>query len=741
MKRWGGMLATVAALCAMAVGAKDEPFQVKGSAGCLTVGAKGLSLAPSVAACPQSQATGEAWWAIVLEPVPGKSGGDVVLDSVAQAAPRVKRMRDGVRLVYDGPLSDGKTRYDLSFELTCRAKDGAFELGGEVRNGTKEWVVKTVTGPVVNGISAELARTPLLLPCGLGCRFCCEPKAAKIVECGAVGCGSVGWHESGPRLEVSAVYPSGGCTMQWFAFAGETSGLYFGSHDPRYGAKVLSVRYDPARKTFGAAFEHRIFVHTGERCALPPMVVLPYAGDWHAAARAYRAWADKAGKQIDKPAWAKTATGWLLAILKQQNGEIMWPYTSMDKLCDVADAHGLDMIGLFGWGYGGHDHLYPDYDPCPLMGGEKALREGIRLAHARGKRVILYANGQLEERGTAYWTTTGQHLAVTQRDGGTVQEFWHKYANTPGYHFDIGCHATKGWQDRMLSLALQASDFGADGLLYDQLGMRGPTPCYAADHGHPVPFMSYEADRKEMLRQIAAKMKKVNPDFILMTEGFHDAILDSVSYFHGCVRGCFQDAAPIIARRLTGASADGQFPEMMRYTYPEVESTIRFPSPLVDRPMANYTLAYGLRYEIESRYMPDRAYLLEGKIPTVDDYGLVLSKPSIDLERTLPREETAAYLRSAAEFQKRHADFLMTGRFMDSQGFTFEGDKSVMAKGFANGSSFGVLVWNTGAAPAAVRVAVPGAELVSAFEPGNERAEAFALLAPQSVRLLVWKTK
>jgi hypothetical protein len=348
----------------------------------------------------------------------------------------------------------------------------------------------------------------------------------------------------------------------------------------------------------------------------------------------------------------------------------------------------------------------------------------------------------LEERGTAFWTTTGQHLAVTRRDGDTEQEFWHKYANTPGYHFDIGCHATEGWRERMLSLARQANDLGADGILYDQLGMRAPTACYAADHGHPVPFMSYEEDRKELLRQIVDRMRKVNPDFIVMTEGFHDAILDSIACFHGCVHGAFQESAPSIAHRLESrVPADGLFPEMMRYIYPEVASTIRFPSPLVDRPMVNYTLAYGLRYEIESRYTPDRDYLLTGRIPLADDYGLVLAKPAIDLVRTLPREETAAYQRNAAEFQKKHADLLMTGRFVDTDGFTFSGDMAVLAKGFANGQTFGVLLWNTSDKPAVVAANVPNAELVSASEPGKEKTEAFGALAPQSVRLLVWKKK
>lgn len=733
MKMNLGVVLSVSLTAGLAAFAEEAAGRVKGACGELRVSGNGISLAPSDAACPASEATGEAWWAVVLEPAPGRSGGDVVLDSAGQSAPRVKQSRNGLRLIYDGPLTDGKKNYPLSLELTCRAADGGFEVGGEIRNGTKEWVIKTVTGPVFNGIATELARTPLLMPTGFGCRFSGLPQEAKKREWNAVS-----WGKAGDKLALSASYPSHMGTMQWFAFAGEASGLYFGSHDPRHGAKTLRVRYDPERKAFDAAFLHRVFIRAGEARALPPTVVVPYAGDWHVAARTYRAWVDSVGQPIEKPAWAKTASGWLLAILKQQNGDIMWPYTALDKLCDVADQRGLDILGLFGWGYGGHDHLYPDYDPCPLMGGEKALREGIGKAHARGKRIVLYANGQLLERGTAYWTATGRHLAVTGKDGGTVQEFWHKYGNTPGYHFDIGCHATKGWRERMLALAVQANAFGADGILYDQLGMRAPTPCYAANHGHPVPFMSYEEDRKELLREIAEKMKKVNPEFIVMTEGFHDAILDSVAYFHGCVRGTFQESAGLIAQRLRGGQADDIFPEMMRYTYPEVESTIRFPSPLVDRPMANYTVAFGLRFEIESRYLPDRDYLLDGRIPEIGDYGTVLSKPAIDLVRTLPPKETADYLRQVAEFQKKHAELLMTGTFTDTEGFSFSGP-GLVAKGYKAGALFGVLLWNTADRPAPFSLSVPDGRVASASEPGKGPVEAFSELAPQTVRLVVWR--
>ena len=252
--------------------AENTSFLVKGPAGSLRVNAKGLSLAPAVAACPASEATGEHYWAVVLEPIPGgNTQGDVYLESQTQAAPKVKQTRDGLKLSYDD-LSDGKKIYDIALTLTVRRTDNAFEIGGEIRNNTKEWVVKGFTGPVFNGIRTDLSMTPLLMPSGFGWRINRVPQDEKDPR---------PWSKQAGKLAVSVGYPSAGGTMQWFAFAGESGGLYFGSHDPRHGAKALSARYDPERKTFGAAFQHQFFVRAGERQAVPTMVVMPYAGDWH----------------------------------------------------------------------------------------------------------------------------------------------------------------------------------------------------------------------------------------------------------------------------------------------------------------------------------------------------------------------------------------------------------------------------------------------------------------------------
>ncbi len=100
-------------------------------------------------------------------------------------------------------------------------------------------------------------------------------------------------------------------------------------------------------------------------------------------------------------------------------------------------------------------------------------------AQKRGKRVCIYANGQLQQVGaTAFWEQYGKDIALVKKDGSLVLQHYHKYSDIPRYDFALGClHATP-WHERMRSLARQANDLGADAILYDQLGIFSPFACY-----------------------------------------------------------------------------------------------------------------------------------------------------------------------------------------------------------------------------------------------------------------------
>ncbi len=425
--------------------------------------------------------------------------------------------------------------------------------------------------------------------------------------------------------------------------------------------------------------------------------------------------------------------------MRQQNEQLIWKYTDIPLLCDIAERNGLDCIGLFGWTKGGHDHLYPDYEPSDEMGGIAALKAGIAEAHRRGLRVYIYANGQLQQVGaTSFWKEHGEKLALVRRDGSRISQFYPKYSDIPSYEFSLACLYAKPWHERMLALAEQANSFGADGILYDQLGISTPFACYGANHGHSVPAYSHCEERPVFMRAIADALQKKNPQFAILTEGLHDTILDSTAIFHGYEFGTFDSSVRDVASRATRGHQAAVFPELWRYTFPELVTTIRLPVPITLRDQANYVVTFGFRSEFESRYQPDRAYLVEGKVPTQrEDYGTVVDVPNLKALQSIPRDAAQTYLKSICDLQRAHAKYLLTGRFVDTEGFTCANPALIAKRFIASDGTSAVCVWNISTKATDVEIKGLGKPL-SIVAPGTESAT--GLLAPNSIRLYIYPT-
>ena len=618
-------------------------------------------------------------------------------------------------------------RADVEVALEAVETADGWTVTGRVANKGKGRVT-AFEGPVFEGLPVDKARSGFYVPDGFGRRVSSFALVAGPKR-------PVGWKPvgDGAFLYETGTYPGRHLTMPWVALDDGKAGASVMVLDPVAHVKRFTLRYRPAQDRASVAPRHQLFIEPGQTWTLPAVSFARHAGDWHAAARKYRAWYDTVRKVDGFPAWTKRVNGWLLVILKQQNEEIFWPYGDFDKLADYADQLGLDMIGLFGWTVGGHDHLYPDYDPCPKMGGRDALVKGIKLLQKRGKRVCIYANGQLQHVGaTKFWEQYGKDNTLIRQDGRMAVLHYHKYRDIPDYDFALACLHAKPWYDRMLALARQANDLGADGILYDQLGVLPPNACYGKGHGHPVPAWCYAEERAAFVARIAAEMRKANPEFVLMTEGVHDSVMDSVAFFHGCTYGVRRVSATSLARsRLGSRNPGGEWPELIRYTFPELATTVRIPTPIVDRPMLNYTVAFGLRHDVELRYGPDRVYVETGNVST--NYGTVINKPNFDIMKSAPKHKLVGYMKAISDFQHANADLLLEGRFVDTEGFSFAG-KGCLAKRFTGAKGSGVIVWNMGKKPAAVTVTGLGAP-TAVTEPGAGAVKADAPLAPDTLRL------
>ncbi len=627
----------------------------------------------------------------------------------------------------------------IALRIAWEKEGDDYVAAASLANDNPEYVIKALEGPVVNGLDYDLEEFNLIMPVGMGQLF---------RKCPADGDDrtplprELKWKEQDGVYSLAAGYPSRNMSMQWCAFASDKRGLYLASHDGQYRAKEFNIRYHASSDTYSASIRHLFTCFPGERYDVPQTRLRPYSGTWHAAADYYRSWFETRMEYAEQPRWLKESSGWMLAITKQQNEEIMYDYDEFaGTLCDAAEERGLDIVGLFGWAHGGHDRFYPDYLPDPKRGGETALRKALEGIRNRGLRSILYVNGQLiDQNGTRYWPDTGRYVTMVDKSGAYFSETWHKYYDAPARKHGRACFGCEAWRKRMLSLARTAHDYGADGIIYDQLATRSPAFCYAANHGHTVPAVTVERDRLEMIREIRREMSAVDPEFIIMTEGVADYELGCINIFHGCSFDVYPPDQRGMEERLNGAAGSTWFPEMLTYTFPKLLMTVRNPAPVTSRNMSNFVLVYHLKNELETRYMADVNYLKTDRIPQIGDYSNVTTKPDIDLVCSQDPVRMREYQKVLADFQTEYQDLLRLGDFRDDSGIEFEGSHSLAtAKAFVSGGRTGVIVWNVSAdEPLDYSVRVPGKSLVKAVSP-EKSPSAGSALAPESIDLLIFE--
>ena len=587
-------------------------------------------------------------------------------------------------------------------QFTISAKNNAFFFSGWLKSSSEEWLFKELEYPRLSGIMSDIKKSKSIYwPAGLG---------KYISNSGRIGSKNL-WY---PSVQ--------GVCMPWFSVNYENTGLYIGSHDSLQAAKKMNLSYVKQDKILRTSFTIPLYKTEYQ---IPEVVVKPYEGQWYNAAKLYRKWYDLHFKPFSAPGWVTNNSGWLLAILKQQNGEVIWNYKDIDQLCEIAQQFNLETIGLFGWAAGGHDHLYPNFPPDNLMGGRDELKRAIKRAQEKGLKIILYANAKIMDTSTDFYKLNGIETILLNNYMRPDVQFYVKQKNATPVIFAQACNGSALWRKTMIDLGIQAVELGADGILYDQLGVLNPDLCFSNNHDHQ-PGESDADYRQQLLTEVNEKTKEINSEFIVMTESSTDVIIQSVDYFHGCGIGT--------------AEWRNDFPELFLYTFPELVTTQRNPNPMLTKTEANFAAVYGMRHEIELRYPGDKKYVLNGKV-TKEDYANVVDPPNLNMVNLYAANESAAYVHALIEFQKKHAEFFNEGRFIDQEGIIITG-QDIIAKGFRSGEKLGVVVWNKNLnEKKPFQVSVQGSQLINASEPGRNNVEASSKIEPNTIRLLIFKKK
>jgi hypothetical protein len=640
--------------------------------------------------------------------VRARNQSGIVSECILPPDAEVAQSESGLR-IRTPVLKAGTEVLPIKAALAFVWEGDCYSLSGTVLSDSAEWVIEEAV-MFENALLAFSATNPVVYwPHDLGLRFT-DPK------------------EFGSR---SFEYPGSRGSMAWYAVGDETGGIYVGSHDPERRAKKFSLQYRGSSPGF--VFSLTVPVHD-RSVELPKVVIRDYAGTWHEAARTYRSWFDSVFKRAVAPDWLRNNEGFILAIFKQQNGDVMWKYPELDRLCDLGEKLGFRLLGVWGWGVGGHDRLYPYWSPDNLLGGRTELKQAIQRAQKRGFKVIVYSNGTLIDAATDYYAVNGLDTVLQDSTGRPVLDFYVKYNNATPVIFTRACPGSSVWRNTLLTTALAAKDLGIDAFYIDQVGVRGPDLCYSSRHDHVHPQDSHTKWRVAMMKQIRDALRKDAPDFPLITEGTTDSLLEDVDAYHSMWNG-----GPLAADGRTRTRPKNHFPELYRFTFPETVIIYLNSQPVLPRWDANYAVAYGMRHEIMSRYPADAELLRTGKAPVADDYKVVNYPPDVRLISETSLEESVTYVRSLTTWRTAHAELLLQGRFVDSEGVVMDGE-GIVAKAFVNGQRMGIVVWNPGTQPAmGFKVTVPGWRLTGASAPSQATVDPLSPLEANSVRLVAFE--
>jgi hypothetical protein len=382
-----------------------------------------------------------------------------------------------------------------------------------------------------------------------------------------------------------SAYP-GEMGMPWHGLQAGENFLYLARHDPEFRGALFSAGV-PSRDPDGELWLTVVSPTDRSSIDTGTIVVALLDGGWKAAAAHYRSWADT--WYSGPPAGYGQLQGWQRIIMRHQFGGEQFSYDDLVPIFERGREHGLDGILLFGWWKAGFDRGYPSYEPDDALGGAAGLARAIKTITDRGGFISLYANGNIIDRTTDYFTAHAAEVSKKDTRGldyiagydFAAESLTTRYFAAPS--FVAACHGAPRWRAEMASVAAGQAALGTRSVFFDQAGFHLIAwPCFDESHEHGTSAnveAQYRAKTLQGIRE-AANGAAVG------SEGMADHLIPYLDFHHG-LGFAFQ-------------SEDEAFPALFRTVFPEPVMSNRFTHD--ERPgwedQLNYAFVYNLAFDV-----------------------------------------------------------------------------------------------------------------------------------------------
>ncbi len=309
-------------------------------------------------------------------------------------------------------------------------------------------------------------------------------------------------------------YPGFHLSMQYFAFWGNSSGLYLGIHDPDACMKKFHVvtgnheaRLTATFPAIGASTMANSFSAGGY------MRWEVYTGDWYDATLIYRNFVYQHANWLPKKGRPDTAQKFKeIALWANYNGKENFHEDCLNGVLKIREAIGHPIATHpYNWHQIKFDTDYPHFMPA-----NNRSVEAFRAFQEAGVYVIPYINGvswetlDAESGYEMNYENTGIHGVAINPDG-TRAEVQYRNLKPSGAAVRLApmCPGFMKWHTIMQELVRDMeANLPIDGVYFDQVAAVTPVACISTEHEHTPGGGSYWA---ELYNRMIHTIKKDRP--------------------------------------------------------------------------------------------------------------------------------------------------------------------------------------------------------------------------------------